>query len=380
MIGHLINNSSSFLKERLALKYQCTIDTFAKYEIFFEFRDIKNQKSELFNSKDVDIFYTEKESSLLISAYSIDTLTAKAEFFENNFREILLKVVSNYRSNYEFRLDPNKFSDQKFLIMGILNVTTDSFSDGGKFLDSPKAVEHALNLMEKGADIIDVGGESSRPGADPVSVKTELKRVIPVIEGIKLRNKNAVISVDTTKSVVAREAVEAGAEIINDISAGNFDSEIFHCAAEKKVPLILMHMKGNPKTMQNKPHYDDVISEIYDFLHKRIAMAKNAGVINLVVDPGVGFGKRTQDNYEIINRLDEFKGLGFSSLVGLSRKSFLGKSLHLDIDKRDNATLSAEISAAYKGVSILRTHNVKKLAEARKIISFIENPEAAANV
>ncbi len=257
-------------------------------------------------------------------------------------------------------------------IMGIINITPDSFSDGGKFLDKEQAVEQALSLTEDGADILDIGGESTRPGAKKVSVEEELKRVIPVVEALIKKNQDLVISIDTTKSKVAEEALKAGASIINDISAMTFDKNMIEVAANSNVPIILMHMKGEPKNMQKDPFYDDVILEIYDYLNERITFAEKNSVNNIIIDPGIGFGKRVEDNYEIINRLNEFKGLTKPVMIGLSRKSFLGKSLNLQIDERKEATLIAETISLYKNADIIRTHDVLQLKKAKEFINNLE--------
>ncbi len=380
MVGHLLNNPNYYIKKRLAAKYNARFDRINEFNYFFEFRKTGGSINRYFNKEDRgDIFFSEERSSLLAAEYSIDGLRKKALFLDHEFENVGSLVLERY-----IKYLSSNTSDRKgkvpFLVMGIINVTPDSFSDGGKYFESDKAVDHALKLLKEGADIIDIGGESSRPGAVPVSEKSELERVIPVIEKIKGKNQSAKISIDTTKSNVARKAVEAGAEIINDISGGIFDPEMISVAAAKKVPLVIMHIKGEPETMQKSPFYEDVVSEIYDYFWERIETVNNAGLRNLIIDPGIGFGKRVKDNFEILNRLDEFRGLGFPILAGLSRKSFIGKSLNLDVEKRDNATLCAEVYAAMNGADIIRTHNVKNAVEAKQIISLIENPEAAENV
>jgi len=244
--------------------------------------------------------------------------------------------------------------------MGIINVTPDSFSDGGSFLETPNAIDHALRLIDEGADIIDIGGESSRPGSDPVPVDEELGRVTPVIEGIRKRS-DIPISIDTTKSIVAKRAIDAGADMINDISAGRFDSEILALAAMGNKPICLMHMKGTPKTMQDDPTYGDLIGEIRDFLADAISRAVEQGVRrnNIVIDPGIGFGKSADDNIEILKRLNDFAALEAPILVGASNKSFIGKTLKLDIKERLEATLATIPTSVEGGAGILRLHDVK---------------------
>ncbi|MDO8549832.1 MAG: dihydropteroate synthase [Ignavibacteria bacterium] len=255
--------------------------------------------------------------------------------------------------------------------MGILNVTPDSFSDAGKYFDKKAAVEYAIEMFDNGADIVDVGGESTRPGSEPISEEEELKRVIPVIEEILKRKPEALISVDTTKSKVAREACKAGVKIINDISGLTFDQEIADVVNEYSASLIVMHIKGIPKTMQVSPLYDDLIYEIYEFLYKQTETAKSKGVKNIIVDPGIGFGKKIEDNFEILRRLSDFKSLGYPILIGLSRKSFLGKTLDLDVEERDTATVVAETIAIRNGAKIIRTHNILNALRTKKLLNYI---------
>ncbi|MFH1829355.1 MAG: dihydropteroate synthase [Pseudomonadota bacterium] len=253
-------------------------------------------------------------------------------------------------------------------LMGIVNVTPDSFSDGGKFLDGSKAVEHALQLAKEGADIIDIGGESTRPGALPVSTDDELARVIPVIEGIR-RKSGIPISIDTTKSAVAKAALHAGANMINDISAGRFDPEMFSLAAHTQVPICLMHMKGTPSTMQKDPHYDDVMVEIISFLKESIELAEKVGVKRemIMVDPGIGFGKTVEDNLIILKRLGELKKLGVPIVIGTSRKSFIGKVLDVDIENRLEGTLATLAASIQARAKVLRVHDV---AAAKRFVTM----------
>ncbi|HPQ80962.1 MAG TPA: dihydropteroate synthase [bacterium] len=269
---------------------------------------------------------------------------------------------------------------EKPSIMGVVNVTPDSFSDGGLFADTSSAIAHALKLAEWGADIVDIGGESTRPGAAPVSEDEELRRVIPVIEGVR-KNSNVPISIDTTKSLVAQRAIKAGAVMINDISAGRFDPEILEVAAESRVPICLMHMQGNPKDMQRDPHYDDLLGEIAEFLNDSIVRAKRAGVAKdmLIVDPGIGFGKTPQDNVKILKNLNSFsfpteqgrdpenngRKETIPILVGTSRKSFLGKLLGFEVNNRLEGTLATIAIAIDRGASILRVHDVE---QARRFV------------
>lgn len=298
-----------------------------------------------------------------------DLKTADEEKIFNEINNSYLNF-NNYDS-LRIKIGDKSFS--KPLIMGILNVTPDSFSDGGKYFDKDSAVKYAFELIENGADIIDIGGESTRPGSDPVSVDEELNRVIPVIEEILKSKPDALISVDTTKSKVAEEACKRGVKIINDISGLTFDKQLALVAAKYSASLIIMHIKGTPKTMQQNIYYDDLIFDIYEFLYHQTKLAESAGVKNIFVDPGIGFGKTAENNFEIIKRLEDFKSLGYPVLVGLSRKSFLGKTLNLDINNRDNATVVAETIALVNGAKIIRTHNVINAFQAEKVLNFIYN-------
>lgn len=244
-------------------------------------------------------------------------------------------------------------------IMGVLNVTPDSFSDGGRYVEKERAVQRVLEMVEAGADMIDIGGESSRPGSEPISAQEEMERVMPVIEMVK-QKCDVPVSIDTCKSSVAEKALERGAEIVNDISALRFDGHMIDVIRERKAGVILMHMQGEPKHMQKDPHYEDAIQEIYDFLNERVSYAKEGGIPegSIVVDPGIGFGKRLEDNYEILDRIGEFNSLGIGVLVGASRKSFIGMTLDVAVDERIEGSLAACAIALEGGVSILRVHDV----------------------
>ena len=262
--------------------------------------------------------------------------------------------------NYTFRwMVRGKELDlsQRPHIMGILNVTPDSFSDGGHFFNSARAVSRALQMAEQGADIIDVGGESTRPGSEPVPLDEELRRVIPVIEGIRQRS-NVLISVDTYKAEVAEQALQAGADIVNDISAARFDEKMAAVVKKYDCPLVIMHMQGTPKTMQEQPFYDDVIQDISDFFVERMNILSKQGISKIILDPGIGFGKRVSDNLKIIQSFHEFKKLGQPLLIGLSRKSFLGRILDREVDQRLAGTLAANLLAIQSGAHIVRVHDV----------------------
>ncbi len=297
------------------------------------------------------------------------------------------KLENAYRNYVEyesksFTVAGKVYPMNTFYVMGILNVTPDSFSDGGMFYNTGDAVRHGIEMYDAGVDFIDVGGESTRPGAEKVETGEEIRRVIPVIEGILSSRPEAVISIDTTKAKVADLALDVGAKIVNDISGLSFDGRMAEVAAKHDASVVLMHIKGTPQTMQLNPYYDDAVGEIYEFIERQMNYAKSYGINDIMVDPGIGFGKRIKDNYEILARLDEFKGLGMPILIGLSRKSFIGKALDIPVENRDFATLVSEQIAVSKGAVIVRTHNYKKLLEAKKINSFVKNPNSAevANV
>ncbi len=258
-------------------------------------------------------------------------------------------------------------------VMGVLNVTPDSFSDGGLYFQSEKAIEHGLRLAQDGADIIDVGGESTRPFSKEVSLQEELDRVVPVIEALN-RTVQVPISIDTCKAEVARQALKAGASIINDISALRFDTDIISVAAEAGVPVILMHMQGTPGDMQKNPFYENLITEILDFLKQAVDRAVSGGIENdmIIVDPGIGFGKTVEHNLEIIKELGQFRVLGHPVLLGTSNKTFIGHILNNEPHERDTGTMATIAAGVLNGADIVRVHNVKKAVETVKIVDAIK--------
>lgn len=253
-------------------------------------------------------------------------------------------------------------------VMGILNVTPDSFSDGGCYLDVEQAVTHAELMVAEGATLIDIGGESSRPGASPVSINEELARILPVIRAIA-GTVDVFLSVDTYKAEVARRALEAGAHLINDITALRGDATMAAVVSEMEAGLILMHMKGTPRTMQHAPEYHDVISEICDSLQKSIEIAESQGITSdrIIIDPGIGFGKTTKHNLEILKRLSEFRRLHKPLLIGTSRKSFIGNILNLPVTERVEGTTATVCWAIAHGADIVRVHDVKANVRAAQI-------------
>ena len=246
------------------------------------------------------------------------------------------------------------------LIMGILNMTPDSFSDGGQFKSHDKAIDHALKMVEEGANIIDIGGESTRPGAEAVQLEEELSRTIPIIEAIRLKS-DCLISIDTYKSKVAKAALVSGADMVNDISGLTFDHNMASLVAKRNVPVIIMHIKGKPRDMQKNPNYDNLIKEIKAFFEVQIAIAKRARIDsgNIILDPGIGFGKRLEDNFEIIRELGQISTMGYPVLLGPSRKSFIGFTLDLPIEERIEGTLASITAGVINGARIVRVHDIR---------------------
>lgn len=253
-----------------------------------------------------------------------------------------------------------------FRIMGVVNVTPDSFSDGGRYLDTAVAIEHGLELEAEGAAILDVGGESTRPGAAPVSETEELRRVIPVIEGLIAGGTNAQISIDTYKSGVATRALDSGATLVNDVTALRGDPEIAAVVAEANADCCLMHMLGDPRTMQQDPRYGDVVNEVKAFLEERMAFAIASGIAEerILLDPGIGFGKTVAHNLELLRRLGEFLDLGRPVVIGTSRKSFLGKITGREVDDRVAATVATNVLAYERGARVFRVHDVAPVHDA----------------
>ena len=263
--------------------------------------------------------------------------------------------------NINIRGNLYDFSSPK--VMGILNITPDSFYDGGKFKDDQKIKNHINKMINDGMDILDIGGYSSRPGASKVSISEELERVIPTLIFIKKNFKNLIISIDTFRSEVAKASLIEGADIINDISAGVFDPKMMDVISKFNCPYILMHMKGNPRNMQNSPKYKHTAVEIIQFLAERIKVARKKNIVDIIVDPGFGFGKTVEHNFEILNNLENFKALDAPLLTGFSRKSMIFKTLKTTSNEALNGTSSVNTIALMKGANILRVHDVKEAKE-----------------
>ena len=255
-------------------------------------------------------------------------------------------------------------------VMGIVNVTPDSFSDGGKFNRSDKAIAHAMQLVEEGADILDIGGESTRPGATPVPLEEELKRVLPVIKA--LAQAGVPLSIDTYKPEVMRAAIDSGVDMVNDVRALQAPNAM-EIVAKSHVGVCLMHMQGLPQNMQVDPQYADVVLEVMEFLAARLLAAEAAGISRnrLLLDPGFGFGKRTAHNLTLLNHLSSLQSLGIPLLVGLSRKSVLGQVAGLDVDERLHASIAASVLSAIKGANIVRVHDVKPTVDALKVVAAV---------
>jgi len=261
---------------------------------------------------------------------------------------------------------------ERTLVMGILNVTPDSFSDGGRFLDRAAAVAHATRMVEEGADILDVGGESTRPGSDPVAAGEELERVRPVIERLAELHPAIPVSIDTRKADVAAKALDAGATIVNDVSGGS-DPAMFDLVKQREAAVVLMHMRGDPKTMQEAPAYDDVVGEVHEYLRQRIEAAELAGVDpeRIAVDPGIGFGKDLDHNLELMRGVDALLDLGRPVLVGPSRKRFIGTILDLPEDDRVEGTVGAVVWMIARGAHVVRVHDVRQVVRAVRVVDAI---------
>lgn len=262
-----------------------------------------------------------------------------------------------------------EFATRTYL-MGILNVTPDSFSDGGRFFDQTDAVLHAFQMIKDGVDIIDIGGESTRPGADQIPAAEETRRVVPVITKVRQKTKLP-LSIDTYKSEVAREALKAGANIVNDITGLHGDPKMTDIIAEAGASVVIMHIKGTPKNMQADPHYDDLIVEIYDYLAKAVEKARSAGINQVMIDPGIGFGKTADHNLELINRLEEFRSIGVPILIGVSRKSFIGRILETPVEARLEGTAAAVTASILHGADVVRVHDVREMRRVALVADAI---------
>jgi dihydropteroate synthase len=317
------------------------------------------------SSTDALLMGTEKQFEKLFSKLE---QYPDLQLFGQSLKETLKNLS---RAHYSIRCRKRTFTlGKQTLLMGVINVTPDSFSDGGIFFEKEKAMARGLKMVEEGADFIDIGGESTRPGSKPLGLDEELRRVIPVIEYLA-KEVDAPISIDTYKSAVAKKAIEAGAQIINDISGLHFDPSLSQVAAREDVPLVLMHIRGNPETMQKNIHYESLFSEIIQYLKGSIQMAESAEVDpeQIIIDPGIGFGKTVEDNLLILKNLQEFKILGKPLLLGTSRKTFIGKILNADVTERLEGTLSSIVVGVLNGAHIIRCHDV---LEAKRAVAIAD--------
>ena len=310
----------------------------------------------------------------MILSYCLDVFEA-TNFFYINFVEkielgslLLLKVIKNMTLN----INGSLFDLTSPKVMGILNVTPDSFYDGGNFSNHNEIIEHVSKMISEGADIIDVGGYSSRPGAKNISVKEEEDRVIPIVKLISKTFRKTIISVDTFRSEIATKALDSGASIINDISGGELDPKMYKSVSQFKAPYIIMHMKGNPSNMQDDPKYNNVVVEVIKNLSKKIIDAENSGIIDVLIDPGFGFGKTLNHNYKLLNDLKLLKILERPILAGLSRKSMIYKILKNSPEEALTGTISLNTIALINGANILRVHDVKEAKETIKLFNCLQ--------
>jgi dihydropteroate synthase len=379
MISQIINLTAKDIFNSYKKKYEFT---FEHYPGLFGL-ELRNLSGPLLRELEIKkeaiektgYIFTVTASSSLILIGSFNKLMVAADEFPIKGIDKILEHIKSSLANYKnynsisYKIGNKEFNFKNAYVMGILNVTPDSFSDGGKFIKKEDAVKYALSIIDAGADIIDVGGESTRPGSEAVSEDEELKRVIPIIEEILKKRPDSIISIDTTKVKVASESLKAGAEMVNDISGATFEPEILNVVKENDAALVIMHIKGKPKTMQEAPSYSDVNEEVYDFLYEQAEKAVDAGIKKIIIDPGIGFGKRAEDNFELIRRLDDLKSLSYPVMIGLSRKSFIGKTLNLETDERDDASNALNSYAISKGARIIRTHNVKQGFQTCKLLN-----------
>lgn len=384
MVIQIVNLSFQDVFRRYSRKYKIFREVFQSGLLALEIRNATNSLAEsvhkiILGENEIaykSVYPDKKFIDILIpgSIKSIKELSRRIlSSGDEDLGYKIAGVIKNYEEydNKSYKIGEKNFNFAKSYVMGILNVTPDSFSDGGKYIKIDKAVSYALQMLDEGADIIDIGGESSRPGSDSVSAEEEVERVIPALNKILELRPDTIISVDTTKQIVAEEALKNGAKIINDISALNFEPDMLNTIKKYNASLILMHMKGNPKTMQNEPFYEDVVSEVHDFLFNKSQIVNQAGIKNIIIDPGIGFGKLVEHNFELIRRLEDFKCIGYPILIGVSRKTFIGKTLALNVGERDTATAVIESVAIRNGARIIRTHNVKFGVQVSKLLNNI---------
>ena len=378
----IISLSKSHVFDFYEKKYRINNDYFRINTFGLEIRDLSDKEYALLrNSLKLShkAYYREIDTdnphpSLLVVGFIHELEDTSRKIIATGVEEIginMINAVKNFKDYDDNKsiIGEKEFKFDKCYIMGILNVTPDSFSDKGAFRNPKDALKHVSKMIEEGADIIDIGGESTRPGSKPVSADEELERVIPVIETVLSKHPGFIFSIDTTKSKVAEEALKRGIKIVNDISGGTFDPEIVNVTAEFNAAFVCMHTSGQPLEMQQKTEYNNLIADIYDHLLIQTDLLKSNGVKNIFIDPGVGFGKTMEDNLVLLDRLSDFKSLGYPILLGLSKKSFLGKLFNQEIEQREISTVIAETLAIQNGARIIRTHNVGNCIQAVKLIN-----------
>ncbi|MDD3628981.1 MAG: dihydropteroate synthase [Actinomycetota bacterium] len=350
-----------------------------KQEMLARGGDVAISRDALMGLREKENKDTKTDVIILGNIKSIKSLIDKIEGQQFGLKDLSVELrdyldrMDKMLNGKELVIADKKFNmDKDVLIMGILNVTPDSFYDGGYYFEKDKAYRRVDAIVSEGADIIDVGGMSTRPGSLPVAPGEEIERVIPVIEYIK-RNYNILISADTYRSEVAAKAIDAGAHIINDISGLSMDENIARVVAGYGVSVIIMHIKGTPENMQKDPHYENVIDEIYDYLEDRVSIAVSSGIEpeKIIIDPGIGFGKTLEHNLEVINKIGEFKMMGYPVMIGMSRKSFIGGVLDLPVEERLEGSLAAAVCSVMNGVNILRVHDVKETVRAVRVAKSI---------
>ncbi len=372
MISQLINLSyiNSFNKYRDKFNY-----SLLRFNGLYglELRNIPSELFYIFNDSNGSNIFQSGNNFLITGSFHDIRNSINNMKLTEVIKSDLLNPIKNYEksSMIKYQIGKKEFDFKYSYSMGVLNVTPDSFSDGGKFFKKEEALQLASRMVEEGVDIIDIGGESSRPGSIPIEEQEELQRVIPLIERIMLEKPETIISVDTVRSNVARKALESGAKMVNDISAGTFDPNIFNIIKDFDASMVIMHIKGKPKTMQVSPSYENVITEIYDFLSGQIEIALKHGIKQIFIDPGIGFGKRIEDNLKLLSRLEDFKSLGFPILIGVSRKSFIGNMLNLSIEDRDDASNALNAMLLTKGARVIRTHNFVQAVQTCKLYNSL---------
>ncbi len=392
MIIKIVDISLDKVFKKYSAEFGIYRDLFAIDSFALEIRECKKETAEnlhkiFLESGELSYIKSISEGKYdLFTMGQISTYKDISKIIKSNINEEIGHKISSLIKNFieydklKINIGGKIFRMSEAHVIGILNITPDSFFDGGNYFTKEKATAHAYKMLEEGADIIDIGGESTRPGSDPVQAEEELRRVMPVIEEIKKNFPDTVISVDTYKSDVARLAIDAGCSMVNDISGFTFDSEMKNIIRQKSSTAVLMHIKGKPKTMQDLPEYENTVSEVYSFLNNKVHSAQKENIKNIIIDPGIGFGKRLSDNFELLSRLKEFKGIGCPIMIGVSNKSLIGNSLGLPADSRINATAVLEAYSIMNGARFIRTHNVKNAVEAKKLYNFIQHTEVTADV